>query len=90
MWEFTSVNGWHVVNAWGARPEGGADRHTTHAAKPQPAVAFPCRATCYTALRSRKSLIRFGKPYKYSNKKSMNLPMSFASFGVVGAWSGFG
>ena len=28
--------------------------------------------------------LRFGKPYKYSNRKSMNLPMSVASFAVVG------
>jgi hypothetical protein len=27
-------------------PNVGADRNATHAAKPQPAVAFPCRATC--------------------------------------------
>src|SRR5438105_74894 len=29
------------------RANVGADRNATHATKPQPAGAFPCRATCY-------------------------------------------
>lgn len=33
------------------RPNVGADRTATHAAKPQPAVAIPCLATCYVSWR---------------------------------------
>jgi hypothetical protein len=37
----------------------GADRNATRAAKRQPAVAFPCRATCYTLAWAASSAGRY-------------------------------